>query len=243
MFFDISIVIPCYNPHIKYLGTVFDDICIQTILPKEVILAISQVNDETKDVIHTKYINQFNDNKIEFKIINVIEKQNPGINRNMGSKLATCEYIMFIDADDTIHPQKIEITKYFLEKYQPNIFLHSYVMKKPIDFLKHFPIDYKKIPIVTNDTIYTDTFGNPPYRNRQRELVRRGGHGIGVKSENKNYYVTPHGYPTVKKSLFNTFQYTDLKSGEDGIFIRDVLWKIGGVIYAPVHLLNYRPII
>ena len=243
MVLEISIVVPCYYPHIKYLDVTFNDICTQTLLPKEVILAISEVNDETKNTIHEKFIKSFNDCQIDFKIINTIEKQHAGINRNMGAKIAICEYIMFIDADDTVHPKKIEATKFFLEKYRPNILLHTLVVHQPMNFLKSYKIDYEKANVITNNEIFIDTFGKPPIRNRKREIShKKGGHSIGLKSSIKNKYcAVTHGYATVKKSIFDKFQYTDLRNGEDGVFIRDVLWNVGEVILVTIPLINYRP--
>jgi len=240
--YEISVVIPCYYPHIKYLDVILNDICAQTLLPKEVILAISEVDDDTKYGLFTKYSKQFDDKQITFKIINTMAKQNPGINRNMGAKIAKYEYITFINAGDTIHPQKIEITKYFLEKYQPNILLHSLVKNKPMNFLKSSHIDYEKVNIITSNQIFYDTFGRPPRRNRKRELISIGGHSIGIKRK-KFYRNVTHGYATVKNTLANHFVYTDLRSGEDGIFVRDILWNVGNVIYIPISLLNYKPIV
>ena len=240
---EISIVVPCYAPHLKYLDVTFNDICNQTVFPKEVILAASQIDDETKNNLYQKFIDLFSSNRIDFKIVSTINVQYPGINRNMGAKVSTGDYIMFIDADDSIHPKKIEITKYFLQLYNPNIFLHSLVLSKSLDYFKNFNLDYKNSLIFENDQIFTDTFGNPPNRNRKRELnSRKGGHSIGAKSKNKIYLQVTHGYATVKRSLFEKFHYTNLRMGEDGVFVRDILWNAGGIIYAVIPLLNYRPI-
>ena len=241
MVYDISVVVPCYYLHIPYLNVTFQDICAQTILPKEVILSISQINEETKEKIYDQFINLFKSVGVVFQIIYTIEEQYAGINRNIGAKAASCEYIIFIDADDSIHPQKIEITKYFLEKYQPDIMLHSFVLRQPLDYLKFLNINYIEASIYTTQKLLIDTFGDPAKRDRNIELVRRNCHSLGQKSPDGKYRMIPHGYPTVRKSLFDKYQYTNLKSGEDGVFIRDVLWDLGNIIFVDVPLMNYRP--
>ena len=238
---EISIVVPCYAPHLKYLDVTFYDICNQTVLPKEVILAASEINDETKNNLYDKFINLFKFKQIDFKIVSTINVQYAGINRNIGVKLATGDYIMFIDADDSIHPKKIEITKYFLQLYNPNIFLHSFVALKSLNFFKNYQINYENTIVVDNDKIMRNTFGNPPKRNRENEFNPNSKHSIRIKCGKKSYYSITNGYATVKRSLFDTFQYTNLPRGQDGVFVRDILWNVGQVIYVPIPLLNYKP--
>jgi glycosyltransferase involved in cell wall biosynthesis len=242
---DISVVVPCYVAHIKYLNVIFDDIRNQTVLPKEIILAVSEIDDNIKNDILAQYYELFQTKNIGFEIVHTSSKRLPGENRNVGAGIASAEYVMFIDADDTIHPKKIEATVYFLEFYKPNLLVHSFVKSKPIDYLKFLDIDYKNSPVISNNEIYTDTFGFPPYRNRETELQSKHKHGIGLKSKKRKrqkYLAVTHGYATVKRSLFNNFSYTNLESGEDGVFIRDILWNVGGVMYICIPLLNYEPI-
>ena len=41
----ISVIIPCYRPHIKYIPVVLKNILSQTFLPGEIIFAVSEYND------------------------------------------------------------------------------------------------------------------------------------------------------------------------------------------------------
>lgn len=244
MFADISIIVPCYPPHIKYLNTTLNDISKQTVLPKEVILVISETNEKTKLELYEQFQILF-DTVVDFKIINTEEKQYAGINRNTGVSFASCEYVMFIDADDTIHPQKVEITKYFLDKYKPNLLLHSYIQGKPVNFFESYRPKYQNAVVIHNDVMLHNTFGNPPKRNRVAEINRysKKNKRVPIMVKIGGKYKTAHGYPCVKRSLFGKYKYTDMQRGQDSVFVRDILWHEGNVLYIDIPLLNYKPII
>lgn len=98
----ISIVVPVYNVE-RYLGECLDCILSQSFKDFEVIL----VNDGSKDssgAICDEYASR--DSRIH-----VIHKSNAGVSdtRNTGLKVATGQYVVFIDSDDTIHPDYLKI--------------------------------------------------------------------------------------------------------------------------------------
>ena len=86
-----SIVIPCLNEE-RYIGSLLDDIAKQTLQPKEVIVADSRSQDRT-----IKVAKGFQRN-LPLKIA-TSRIRSPGAARNTGAKLATADYIIFIDAD------------------------------------------------------------------------------------------------------------------------------------------------
>ena len=227
---NISIVIPCHPPHIKYLDNTFQDILKQTVLPLEVILAISGINIDLAKTLENKFTELFKDTSCKFKIVHTDKKQYAGTNRNMGGNIANGQYIMFIDADDILHPRKVEITTHYLNLYNPNILLHGYVKNARPDFLKTCIFDYDHVKVTPNDIIYRDTFGNPPKKSKK----------IWHLTINpKNIFTIAHGYATVKKTIFNKYKYTNVSYGEDSLFVREILWKYGGVIHINIPLIIY----
>jgi teichuronic acid biosynthesis glycosyltransferase TuaG len=52
-------------------------------------------------------------------LIYIKNETNRGVsyNRNLGIQKARSQWIMFLDADDTFHPKKIEIIRYCIQKY------------------------------------------------------------------------------------------------------------------------------
>lgn len=106
----VSIIVPVYNTQ-KYIEKCLNSLLNQTFKDVEIIL----VNDGSKDNSETiikKYIENFAD-KIKY-----ISKENEGLSkaRNDGAKLATGEYIMFVDSDDYIANDLIENLKQYMDR-------------------------------------------------------------------------------------------------------------------------------
>lgn len=100
----ISIIVPIYNVE-KYLVPCVDSILNSTYRDIEVILVDDGATDGS-GAICDEYAAR--DERIK-----VIHKVNGGLSdaRNAGMKVATGDYILFVDGDDVIHYQMIEILK------------------------------------------------------------------------------------------------------------------------------------
>ena len=94
----VSIVIPCYNAE-KYIGQAVESALGQRYRPIEVIVVDDGSSDESVRVLAT-----FGDR------IRLETGPNRGAcaARNIGLAMAQGELIQFLDADDTLHPQKLE---------------------------------------------------------------------------------------------------------------------------------------
>lgn len=102
---DISVVIPCYNCSNtieRAVSSVFN----QTLLPNEIILVDDASFDDTvkklkaiQAVYGTKFI----------KIVLLESNRGPSIARNVGWDKSSSSLIAFLDADDTWHPEKLNI--------------------------------------------------------------------------------------------------------------------------------------
>lgn len=232
----ISIIVPCYKPDIIYLDDSFNSILKQTKYPYEVILAISEIDNNIKNEIYNKYNNIFQEKNIIFKIISTIKVQYPGINRNMGSSIATGDLLSFIDSDDIIHPMKLEITEYFYEKYKFDGMLHSYVFKQKKNYFENHIIDYKK----ENFTIYNkEEIKKIIYptniRDRNLELKYGSKHVIQFPTN------CSFGFMTIKKEILNKIKYINFKRGEDCIFTRDCIWGDYNIMFFDLPLFIYVP--
>ena len=98
----ISVVVPIYNVE-KYLVKCIDSILNQTYKNLEIILVDDGSPDSCPDICD-KY-------KIRDKRIKVIHKENGGLSdaRNAGIEIATGKYICFIDSDDFISDEYVNI--------------------------------------------------------------------------------------------------------------------------------------
>jgi glycosyltransferase involved in cell wall biosynthesis len=146
----ISIIIPIYNTS-KYLPKCIDSTINQTYQNIEIIL----VNDGSTD----NSINICNQYKNCNQKIKVIHKENGGLSdaRNEGINLATGEYILFLDSDDSLDKFAIEklyanICFYNSDMAIPNIYIQedekNHKQTKRFHFkLKYFSEDPKKFAL------------------------------------------------------------------------------------------------
>lgn len=99
---QISIIVPVYNVE-KYIHRCLDSIIAQTFTDWECILVDDGSSDNSG-----KICDEYAEKDNRFK---VIHKENGGqaIARNMALDIATGDYISFVDSDDCVHPQYLEI--------------------------------------------------------------------------------------------------------------------------------------
>ena len=117
----ISVVIPCIPIHFLMIKSLLRRMGEQTKIPEEVIISLSESdkvdNFFMKEVIENVYMFKLN-------IIKNIEKKTPGENRQIGSENAENDYIIYQDADDIPHPQRLEILLHVFTKYNANHITH-----------------------------------------------------------------------------------------------------------------------
>lgn len=96
----VSIITPCYNAA-PYIATTIASVQQQTLSDWEMIIVDDGSTDNSADIV-TRISQE--DNRIK-----LIQKENGGSAsaRNLGLTIATGEYIQFLDADDTIAPDKL----------------------------------------------------------------------------------------------------------------------------------------
>lgn len=103
---SVSVVIPCYNAE-NTIGRAIESIIAQTLLPQEVIIVDDRSQDASHEVIK-EYIERYKE-YITVKFIAMDQNSGPAKARNIGWDSAVSDYIAFLDADDSWHPQKIEL--------------------------------------------------------------------------------------------------------------------------------------
>lgn len=110
----VSVVVPVYNVE-KYLCECLDSILAQTYKHVEVILINDGSCDKSGDIMN-RYAKKD-------KRVRVVHKKNEGVSetKNLGIKLATGEYITFIDADDYIREDFIKNLMHDAKKYDTRI--------------------------------------------------------------------------------------------------------------------------
>lgn len=171
-----SLIIPCHPKHAQYLYELLKMYEQQTILPDEVVISLSEAKQVDQNTI-----NALQNEKWSFpvKLLLSEKKLFAGQNRNIACKNTVGEIIICQDADDFPHPQRIEIIKYFFDKFKIDFLLHKFIYNNAenneIEKIKM--VD--NFPAIKHESIHTYheawivgymLFGQPAFR---REILQK----------------------------------------------------------------------
>ena len=115
----ISVIIPVYNVE-KYLAMCLDSVLAQTFDDYQVIC----VNDGSIDNCD-KILAEYAARDKRFIVLNQ-KHLGPSMARNLAMRHATGEYIMFLDSDDFIHPQTMEIVYSMARRDSSDVVAYTY---------------------------------------------------------------------------------------------------------------------
>lgn len=186
-----SIIIPVYNTE-NYLSACIESILRQRFSDFELLL-IDDGSTDSSLAICDDYAKK--DNRIK-----VFNQANCGASlaRNLGLRHAVGEYVTFIDSDDAIDPQTLDICMANIERHQAELLIFS---------MRHYIAG--KNSISEKEFILEDKF-YPDIHNFLSALIQRGGMLI-YSAGNKIY----------KKEILDSYQIrfdAGLSFGEDRIF-------------------------
>ena len=103
---DVSIIIPLYNAE-RYVALTLDSICCQTKSDGVEVILIDDGSTDRSYSIVSQYIRRYGGN-IRFRLLKNDGNVGPGVTRNRGVDCASGKYLMFVDADDILHPTAVE---------------------------------------------------------------------------------------------------------------------------------------
>lgn len=196
----IGVVIPCYKPHIGLLKRLLDSIEAQTKKPDMVIISCS--SSEESDIPYS-----VKDFSFPLQIYTHKDKRNTAQNKNFGASLIETDIISFFDADDIMHPQRIEIIhSCFVKNLDLKLLLHSFKLNpENSDFIMY---DTNSI-VCEIDPFFVCQWGavNLKYGN---ERSRHNGHS------------------SISKELFMTNKFIESEYGlgrEDTLFNTEIINK------------------
>jgi glycosyltransferase involved in cell wall biosynthesis len=211
---SIGVAIPCYKYHIRSLKRCLDSIEAQTVKPQEVIVACS--SSKSNDIPFSTYNYSYT-----LRILPRPERRNAAENRNYAASFLTTDIITFFDADDEMHPQRLEaIVRAFQQHPGLDIAIHSFLIddevKQPFELYPQF--DFKP------------------------QTLQRSPTGCAVYTPNWNARIT-HGHVSVSRFVFGRIQFKEDPGNErreDAIFCGDVLAVEGCQnVYIPHALCKY----
>ncbi|MBB6460747.1 glycosyltransferase family 2 protein [Flammeovirga kamogawensis] len=116
-----SIIIPTYN-RANFIKKTIQSVTNQTYTNFEIVVVDDGSTDNTEEIIHT-----IQDHRLQY-----YKKRNAerGAARNYGAKIAKGEYIYFLDSDDLLYTNHLEVAYHFIIKNNPNIFFQQYEFTK-----------------------------------------------------------------------------------------------------------------
>jgi len=205
----LGVAIPCYHGHINILKNLLDSIEKQTRKPDMVVVSCSSSND-------TPYTqDQYS---FPLKIITNPNKMNTAQNRNIAASILDTDIISFIDADDQMHFQRLEI----IEK----------VFENDIVMLIHSFITGFDKPDIKYDNIVFDI--------NKLGIDPCGWMICHLDNPQNNIH---NGHVSIHKKIFNLIKYNESPewcAKEDSLFNSEIIKMFpNNTAYCPLELSKY----
>ena len=214
----ISVIMPVYNVE-KYLRSTLDSVFNQTFKNFEIIC----VNDGSTDgsgKILQEYMTNPKPGRPRMRVI-YQANQGPSVARNSGMEEAQGDYIFFMDSDDLIHPQCLEIMHYLSEKHKVKLLCCEHYKE---EFPGQYTLDGHKI-YDNKDSIHVIETDNPLKF-------------FDPESKPRLYY-TPT-FKLFKRSMLKDLKFVPGMYFEDLPFIATLLKQKPKTLMVPEPLYYYR---
>ena len=193
----VGLAVPCYGPHIVKLLPLLQSIEAQTRQPDHVVISCSGARYD--DIAHL-----IGDWPFRLDIHTSAQRRNAAQNRNLAARALTTELVSYVDADDTMHPQRLEILAQVFEATGVNIVLHGSLSPPGDEYASPFHQLYPPWPATVN--------------------------APGAKHPAGSRFAPVHGHATVTRDLAQSVgqpENLSFERREDSEFIDMLLTKPG----------------
>lgn len=211
----IGVAIPCYKGHIVALKGLLDSIAQQTRLPDDVFISCSSAVPSDFPYLPSDY-------PFPFRVLTHDIKQTVAQNRNIaGAHLMHHDIITFFDADDQMHPQRLEIIEDCFTKHDSMILVHDFdsTGSKWLPTPKDIPYQFNQLE-------------RCPWGSTQLK-----GRPAGLQIHN--------GQPSIRREVFDSIRFNESAAcltKDDTVFCTDVIVKWPDrTAYCPLKLSAYVP--
>lgn len=148
-----SVVVPCSHKHVRLLPELVEEIGRQTRRPDEIVIALS--GSQTPPLPG------------HVRLLHGRTASTAGHNRNRGSEAATGTVLIYQDADDLPHPQRVEVIAGLFERYEVEHLMHGYMYTRGQTWSVGHPdqpSDHRPLPIELPPTSVEDAAQRSAYR-------------------------------------------------------------------------------
>lgn len=174
----IGVAIPCYEGHFNKLSYLIQNIAESTLKPDHIAISCSSWTHDRR--VNTSY------NGIPVSVQYSRQRLNQATNRNIAARMLATTLVSFIDADDLMHPSRLEyVCRAFAETNCQAIY-HGYTWEHVDQYMDPFPPadPYQLV----SDPVVLDP------------------NGVGLKV---GPYALHHAHVTVRHDLFNRFKFDE----------------------------------
>ena len=210
----IGVAIPCYKGHIANIKGLLDSIALQTRLPDDVFISCSSSVPSDFPYVSADY-------SFPFRVLTHDIRQNVAQNRNIAGAHLDTDIITFFDADDQMHPQRLEIIEDCFTKHDSMIVLHNFESTGA----PFFPFD-----------------SDFPYLVNQLDRCPWGSTIIKTRPSGLQIH---NGQPSIRREVFDTIRFNESAAcltKDDTVFCADVIMKWPDrTAYCPLKLSAYVP--
>ena len=210
----ITVIVPVYNVE-NYLQKCLDSLLSQTYKNLEIIVVNDGSTDNSGNICQ-EYAQK--DNRIIY-----IETENSGQSaaRNFGLDRMTGSYVTFVDSDDWVEQDYVEVLYRKLMEYQADIAVANYYSYNESEGMYYFHI--------FGDSYYEKVYDNVSIFENLYE-----------SSEMKSFALISAWGKLYRADLFNDLRFDKVKLGEDGYLNQKIYLLAKKTIYLNKGLYAYR---
>ena len=230
-----SIVIPCIPSHFALLYRAVAAIRNGTVLPDEIIVSLCEYEAIGHHKI-SELCGVFGD--VNLSVVKSKGLLSHGPNRQAGTESSTGDLIIYHDADDLSHPQRVEIIKHFFMTHDIVHLSHLWIPQH-IDFSRE-KFDPDKIPFVGSDALHAYYFPNGAIGDA------RGNRAYGVPTP--SMWPVHGGATSILRTVLSKVHWKDHnlkristaeRCGEDYEFCIDTLFNFNKSMIVGADLYKY----
>lgn len=197
----IAVCIPCYKFHIPKLLRCLESIEEQTRKPDQVIVSCSSSTESDLPILDYSF-------PIQTLITN--ERKNAAENRNIASRAAKdydVDILSYFDADDVMHPRRLEYIEQVFTNDNADIVFHNFEMANDLSTYDEW-LSIDSITYIMNQ-------------------ITRSKESFGVVVSGTPHTKIHHSQVSIRKGIFDVVQFREQKRFErfeDSVFCSDCMY-------------------